>query len=81
MPERKPIMQAGCPRGHLEVYGDSGRWELHVSWGETHILQHATGGQVLEKLEHIGRLLADPIYDQVAAPIQAAFRVIAASGK
>jgi len=78
---RKPIMQAGCPRGHLEVYGDSGRWELHVIWGDTHIVQHASGGQILEELERIGRLLADPIYDQVAAPIIAAFRVIAAAGK
>jgi len=78
---RKPIMQAGCPRGHLEVYGDSGRWELHVTWGHVYLLQHATGGQLLEELERIGRLLADPIYDQVATPIIAAFRVIAAAGK
>jgi len=29
MPDRKPIMQPGCPRGQLKVYGDSGRWELN----------------------------------------------------
>ena len=81
---RTPIMQAGCPRGRIEVYGAAGRWDLHVTWtgqAEVRILRNATAQQVLAELCILSEQLADPIYDEIAAPIQAAFRVIAAAGK
>jgi len=84
MPDHKPIMQARCPRGRIEVYGAAGKWELHVAWAgqsETRVLRKATGQQVLAELGILSELLADPTYDETVAPIQAAFRVIAAAGK
>ena len=81
---RNPIMQAGCPLDHLEVYGAAGKWELHITWvgqPETRILRNATGAQVLAELGLLGEQIADSIYDEITAPIQAAFRVIAAGGK
>ena len=81
---RKPIMQAGCPLGHLEVYGAAGKWELHVTWTgqpEVQVLRNATGSQILAELGHLSEQFRDPAYDEIAAPIQAAFRVIAAAGK
>jgi len=84
MPERKPIMQASCPRGRIEVYGAAGKWELHVTWTgqrEVHVLRNAMGSQILAELGHLSEQFGDPAYDEIAAPIQAAFRVIAAAGK
>jgi hypothetical protein len=73
-------MQAGCPLGHIEVYGDSGLWELNITWGEVYVLKHATGTQVLAEIERLKALL-DQLFAEIVAPIEAAFRVITAAGK